>query len=160
MGTSLDIRLAKKEEDRVLYWKRYDSFVDHRVRWRASVMRHLFHILPGQKLLEIGAGNGLFTKTLAEATNNECGITAGIFSEKYENEVSERLRAFNTKIIVLNPFPEILQGRQYDCVVFWHLLGSNYHSQVLHIVKSLIKPGGGFLFLNQILGILIFKCVG
>ena len=145
MDTSLAIRLAEKEEDRILYWERYDHFVDHRVRWRASVMRHLFHILPGQKLLEIGAGSGLFTQSLIEKTNNECEITAGIFSAKYKNEISKRLKGFNTEIIVLNPFPEILQGRQYDYIVFWHLLGSKYHSQILHIVKSLIKPGGGLL---------------
>jgi len=145
MEKSLTEQLARKEESRTVYWKRKDHFVNHRVRWRASVMRHLFHILPGQKLLEIGAGNGLFTQTLAEATNNECEITAGIFSENYENEISERLRVFNTKIIVLNPFPDALQEIQYDYVVFWHLLDSEYCNQMLHIIKPLIRPGGGLL---------------
>tara|TARA_Y100000031_G_scaffold48114_1_gene54896 strand:+ start:104 stop:1621 length:1518 start_codon:yes stop_codon:yes gene_type:complete len=145
MDTSLAIRLAEKEENRTVYWKRYDPFVDHRVRWRASVMRHLFHILPGQKILEIGAGNGLFTQSLAEVTNNECEITAGIFSTKYKNEISKKLRGFNTEIIVLNHFPDSLQGKQFDYIVFWHLLESKYHSQIFHIIKSLIKPGGGFL---------------
>ena len=145
METTITARLAKVEENRTVYWEKYDPFVGHRVKWRASVMRHLFHILPGQKLLEIGAGDGLFTQSLAEVTNNECEITAGIFSAKYENEIRKKLRGFNAEIVVLNHFPDSLQGKQFDYVVFWHLLEAESRNQILHIVKSLIKPGGSLL---------------
>mgnify|MGYP003961524807 CR=1 FL=1 len=45
----LSLRLAEQENRRTVYWNRFDSFVDFRMNWRASMMRHLFHILPGQK---------------------------------------------------------------------------------------------------------------
>jgi 2-polyprenyl-3-methyl-5-hydroxy-6-metoxy-1,4-benzoquinol methylase len=145
MEISLTARLAKKEEDRTVYWEKYDPFVNYRVRWRASVMRHLFHVLPGQKILEIGAGDGLFTQALVEITNNECEITAGIFSTKYKNEISNKLRGFNAEIVVLNHFPDSLQGKQFDYVVFWHLLEGESRNQIFHNIRSFIKPGGGLL---------------
>ena len=64
--------LAKQEDRRAAYWNRFDPFVDLRMKWRASMMRHLFHILPGQEILEIGAGNGEFTRSLVIATRDEC----------------------------------------------------------------------------------------
>ena len=35
-----------------------------KLRWRALTVRHCFHVLPGESILELGAGSGLWTEHL------------------------------------------------------------------------------------------------
>ncbi len=63
---NLAVILSEQEKRRTIYWNKFDPFVKLRMSWRASVMRHLFHILPGQEILEIGAGDGTFISRLQE----------------------------------------------------------------------------------------------
>ena len=83
-------RLSRQEEQRTIYWNEVDPFIDLRMEWRASMMRHLFHILPGQRILEVGAGNGKFTRALRQVTRGECEITAVTFSQKYLNDIENK----------------------------------------------------------------------
>jgi 2-polyprenyl-3-methyl-5-hydroxy-6-metoxy-1,4-benzoquinol methylase len=137
--------LAEQEDRRTVYWNRFDPFVDLRMKWRASMMRHLFHILPGQKILEIGAGSGEFTRSLITATRDECKITTVVFSLKYRDEIREKLNNNNVDIVCLDSFPGTLQDEKFDCVVTNHMLGDRVRNEFLCAVKQLIKPGGGFL---------------
>ena len=137
--------LAEQENKRTVYWNRYDLFVDLRMKWRASMLRHLFHILPGQKILEIGAGKGDFTRSLITATRDECKITTVVFSLKYRDEIREKLNNNNVDIVCLNSFPGILQDEKFDCIVSNHMLGDSIRNEFLCAVKQLIRPGGGFL---------------
>jgi SAM-dependent methyltransferase len=137
--------LVKQEDRRAVYWNRYDPFVDLRMKWRASMMRHLFHILPGQRILEIGAGNGEFTRSLLIATREECKITTVVFSLKYRDEIREKLNNNNVDIVCLDSFPGTLQGEKFDCVITNHMLGDHIRNEFLCAVKQLIRPGGGFL---------------
>ena len=137
--------LAKQEDRRAVYWNRYDPFVDLRMKWRASMMRHLFHILPGQRILEIGAGNGEFTRSLLIATREECKITTVVFSLKYRDEIREKLNNNNVDIVCLDSFPGTLQDEKFDCVITNHMLGDHIRNEFLCAVKQLIRPGGGFL---------------
>lgn len=137
--------LAKHEDRRAVYWNRYDPFVDLRMKWRASMMRHLFHILPGQKILEIGAGSGEFTRSLLIATREECKITAVVFSNKYRDEIREKLNNSKVDVVCLDSFPGSLQDETFDCVVTNHMLGDHTRNEFLCAVKQLIRPGGGFL---------------
>ena len=137
--------LAKQEDRRAAYWHRYDPFVDLRMKWRASMMRHLFHILPGQKILEIGAGNGEFTRSLLIATREECKITTVVFSLKYQDEIKEKLHNNDVDIVCLDSFPGTLQDEKFDCVIANHMLGDHIREEFLCAVKQLIRPGGRFL---------------
>ncbi len=137
--------LASQENIRTIYWNRFDPFVDLRLNWRASMMRHLFHILPGQKVLEIGAGSGQFTRSLITATRGECKITTIVFSPKFLHEIKENLKGKNINIVCLDSFPGSLQGEKFDYIVAYHMLENQICNAFLHAVKSLMKPGGGFL---------------
>lgn len=139
-------KLAEKEEERVNYWNYFDPFIEIRLKWRASLMRQSFHILPGQKILEIGAGNGIFSRALASITRNECEITASIFSEKYEDSIRNNLKCFNVNIFVLDSFPGKLLNKRFDYIVFSHLLERNTCNYFLQAVKNLLNIGGGLIF--------------
>src|ERR1044072_7996452 len=72
--------LQEQEARRMIFWNECDPFIDERMQWRASMIRHLFHILPGARILEIGAGNGKFTRALTKVLRDECEITSVVFS--------------------------------------------------------------------------------
>ncbi len=145
MTEGLAIRLSEQENLRTAYWDTKDAFVDLRMKWRASMMRHLFHILPGQEILEIGAGNGRFTSELSVATRNECKITALVFSPHHKTEIENKCKGRNVEVICSDFFPGVLQARRFDYIVANHLLGYSFRDIFLYVVKTLLKPGGGVL---------------
>ena len=137
--------LSEQENGRTVYWNKFDPFVDLRLNWRASMMRHLFHILPGQRILEIGAGNGKFSRALAAATRNECEITSVVFSSKYRDEIKEAPYGNNIKIVCVNSFPGLLRSEKFDWVVAYHMLDNQTRNVFLSSIRPLIRPGGGLL---------------
>ena len=138
-------RLSLQESGRTACRDQSDPFIDLRMKWRASMMRHLFHILPGQKILEIGAGNGKFTRALNEATRGECKITAAVFSRKYQDQLKNLSPDSNIDVCCLESFPGPLCGQEFDCIVADHMLEGKNAREFLKATKSLLKPGGGLL---------------
>ncbi len=138
--------LSDQEKLRMLYWTKYDHFIDIRLKWQASTMRHLLHVLPGQKILEIGAGDGRFTETLNQMTRGECSITAVVFSPGYKEAMGARLTQPNIQIHLADNFPGTLQEKKFDFIVAHHMLGDKSRNAFLQSVKNFLKPGGGVLF--------------
>src|SRR3954463_10638677 len=68
------------ERTREEYWRSYRQSSPHRLRWRALTVRHSFHLLPGESILEIGAGGGIWTRELAAVFRGENEITSAIFN--------------------------------------------------------------------------------
>src|SRR5258706_14210112 len=54
--------LALRERVGEVYWKRRDPIIEDRMLWRAQTFRHVMHVLPGQSILEIGCGDGSFSR--------------------------------------------------------------------------------------------------
>lgn len=144
-GKKIVAQLLLFEKKKTIYWNKYDPFVDLRMQWRASMMRHLFNILPGQRILEIGAGDGRFTQALVSVTRDECRITALVFSPEYQNEIKGKVKSRNLDVIYAESLPADLNREKFDYVVANHLLGIDCPAAFLSEVKSLIKPGGGLL---------------
>ncbi len=63
--------LRKREQFREQYWLKKDPIIKERLLWRAQTFRHMVHLLPGQSILELGSGNGLFTKQLHIVSRGE-----------------------------------------------------------------------------------------
>ena len=70
--------LREMERTREAYWLRYASTSPTKLRWRAVTVRHCFHVLPGESILEVGAGSGLWTEHLVSALGAENRITADV----------------------------------------------------------------------------------
>ena len=141
----LYLALAEQEKNKMVYWERFDHFVDLRMMWRASTMRHLFHILPGQSILEIGAGNGKFTLALSRATKNECDITAVVFSTEYKNFIESAKGQENLQVLHMEDFPAQLNDQKFDYIVAHNMLEDETRNGLLYTIKDLLKPGGGLL---------------
>lgn len=72
--------LGIREQYRDQYWQNRDPIAADRLLWRAQTFRHIVHLLPNQTILELGSGQGLFTRQLLQVTRGENPITTVTFS--------------------------------------------------------------------------------
>ena len=135
--------LALREKTRDEYLVRRDPIATDRLRWRAQSFRHLVHLLPGQSILEMGCGKGLFTQQLVQVTHRRNPITAVTFGSSSDKPVNwpESAEWFASE-----SFPGTLQGRQFDFIVAMDLLDQRHCAAVLQHVYELLKPGGQVVF--------------
>lgn len=139
-------RMAVREHASDRYWTREDHLGELRCWWRAQTVRQMFHVLPGETILELGCGSGTLTRPLVRATRGECPITAATFSPGIVTSVPD---AAPVTVIGLAEFPGELAGMTFDYVVGTNLLDSNNASSVLGEVQKLLKPGGRILFFES-----------
>ena len=85
--TSIIGTLAIREQFRDRYFENHDPIADDRMLWRAHTFRHMVHLLPGQTILELGCGRGMFTRQLARVTRGENPITAVTFAADTHRQV-------------------------------------------------------------------------
>jgi SAM-dependent methyltransferase len=115
-----------------------------RLRWRAGVVRHTFHVLPGESLLEVGAGSGLWTERLVEVLRGENPITAAVFDPGLA-EVASGRHLVGTRVLVVTDLATLGASGPYDYVVGDGILGHDRSPEVLELLHSVLKPGGQML---------------
>lgn len=135
--------LADRERYRDNYWETRDPIVDERLLWRAQSFRHLVHLLPGQSILELGCGNGRFTRQLLRVSRGENPITSVSFSAM--NEASPSIRQ-SVECVKVSSLPGPLQGRRFDFVIVLDLLDRRTCARMLQNVYDLLNPGGHLVF--------------
>lgn len=143
----LDVPLMEtlriRERYRDHYLQRCDPIADDRLLWRAQTFRHLVHLLPGQTILELGCGRGLFTRQLHHVSRGENPITAVTFG--LESRRPEGLPE-SVEFHALASLPGVLEGVRFDYVVAMDLLDRRNSPGILRDVYDLLNPGGQVLF--------------
>ena len=137
--------LAEKERSRLTYWENTDYFLPFRLNWRAQMARNLFHLLPGESLLELGCGDARWSQKISAANQDSNPICAATFDSEYYEKLKQQSLPENIEPVLLDSFPQKLKNRKFDYVVAWHMLPSENYSQFLLYVKQFLKPGGKFL---------------
>ncbi len=141
---SLEQNLREMEVSRENYWRRYPKTSPIKLCWRALSVRHCFHVLPGESILELGAGSGLWTKHLTTVLRGENPITAAVFNEDLAAEAAEKTLP-NTNFVHVTDFDE-LPAESFDYVVGTAILCHDRYAQNLAVLYRLLKPGGQLLF--------------
>ena len=137
--------IADRERVSDWYWTRKDTLIGMRVWWRATTARHILHLLPGERILELACGTGILTRALEAVSRRECPITAATFDpENQMSWVSSSLRS--TVGVRLSGFPGELVDREFDYVIASNLLDQSCSALLLTEVQKLLKPGGRLLF--------------
>jgi dolichol-phosphate mannosyltransferase len=142
---ALEQNLKEMERKREAYWLRYPATSDLKLRWRAFSVRHCFHVLPGETILEIGGGSGLWTQHLASVLRGENPITAAVFNTNLAESAS-RKQFPNTKIVDVKNLLVDLPEESFDYVVGTGILCHDEYPQNLELIRRVLKPGGEFLF--------------
>jgi len=142
--TTLEDNLREMERTREAYWRRYPATSPTKLEWRALTVRHAFHVLPGERVLELGAGSGLWTAHLAGSLKGECPITAVVFDSVFADELKARSLA-NTEVVAVESLDELEEG-SFDYVVGTAIICHDRYGENLRALHRLLKPGGQLLF--------------
>jgi hypothetical protein len=135
-----------REQARSAYAKYRDPIFSDRMLWRAQSFRHMMHLRPGQTILELGCGDGVFTEHLVNTTRSECVITAVTFdvsASKPTNLPTE------VEFLALSSFPAQLTNRKFNFIVAQDLLDRRNIRWLLHALYGLLEPGGQILFFQS-----------
>ena len=140
--------LQKQEQSRESYWKNVDYFLSVRLKWRAQMVRHLFHLFPEDSILEVGAGSCQWTREISEANGNRNPICAATLNKEFYDENNHTNFSENIERVHLEEFPGKLSERRFDFIVGYHLLTDENTGAFLIELKKLLKPGGQLLFFD------------
>jgi SAM-dependent methyltransferase len=135
-------KLANRERAMMRYWASKDPIRNVRQWWRATTVRHMFHVLPGESILELGCGG--LAEALGRITRGESPITVASFADT--PSASGPDGGAEIEAVRLDAFPGPLAGRQFDYIVASSLLDLHNGPDLLHEVLKLLKPGGQILF--------------
>jgi SAM-dependent methyltransferase len=137
--------LCAMETAREAYWLRYPATSPTKLQWRAVAMRHCFHVLPGETILELGAGSGLWTEHLTDVLKGRNPITAAVFNDDLA-AAAEAKHLDNVKVVRVSELDTAFEPESFDYIVGTAILCHNQHAQNLLALNRLLKPGGQILF--------------
>lgn len=132
-----------REQFRDRYLADRDPIAEDRMLWRAQTFRHMVHLLPGQGILELGCGEGAFTRQLARVSRGQNPITAVTFTAKAGRPPDVPAEV---EFLQVSSVPGPLHGRCFDFVVAMDLLDRGNCASLLQRIFELLKPGGQVLF--------------
>jgi 2-polyprenyl-3-methyl-5-hydroxy-6-metoxy-1,4-benzoquinol methylase len=135
--------LGVRERYRDHYWQKRDPIYKDRLLWRAHTFRHMVHLLPNETILELGCGQGLFTRQLLRVSRGRNPITAVTFNPDtvWPEKISPAVEHLTTSSL-----PGALAGRRFDYIVAMDLMDQRNCAWFLQSVYELLKPGGQVIF--------------
>jgi len=144
---SVEHNLREMEQTRENYFKAFPGSSPYKLRRRAMTVRHCFHVLPGETVLELGAGSGLWTQYLTEVLGPKNFITAAVFNEHFADHDRWQKIKPAAPVVVRN-FADF-KAESFDYVVGTAILCHNEYSENLKEILRLLKPGGQILFFEN-----------
>lgn len=130
------------ERSREAYWLRYPDTSPTKLRWRALAFRHSFHVLPGESILELGAGSGIWTEHLSDVLRGENPITGAVFNR----ELLRESKRADVRFQCVEDLTRDLEPESFDYVIGTAILCHRGYEHNLQALYRLLKPGGQLLF--------------
>ncbi len=121
------------------------SHLSARLRRRAFWVAKSLPVLPGQRILELGAGGGIWTEHLAAVLDGQSLLSAAVFNRDLA-DVTQSKNLPNTEFICIDDIRSDFPPECFDCVVGTDILTDELWPSTLGFVYRCLKPGGQFLF--------------
>jgi SAM-dependent methyltransferase len=142
MALEHTLRAMERSDD--AYWRRHPDSSRIKLQWRAATVRHCFHVLPTESVLQLGAGSGTWTEHLVKALRAQNPVTAAVFNSDLA-ALADARDLPNTRIRHVNGLDDLGDAR-FDYVVGTGVLSHEGCDETLALVYRLLKPGGQALF--------------
>lgn len=139
--------LQKLELHREQRWKRRGKAAELKLHWRAVAIQHMLQVVPGETILELGAGSGLLTAQLDNVLHGENSVTSVVFSQELFAE-AERRSLPGVNLLSGNSFDTVPPGH-FDYVIGSGMLWHSSFSECVNWIHSVLKPGGQMLFFDS-----------
>jgi SAM-dependent methyltransferase len=107
------------------------------------MVRHAFHVLPGETILELGAGTGYWTRYLTDVLRGENPITGAVFNQDYRDQAEALC---NVTYVKVEDMARDLPAEGFDYIVGTAILCHDLYPQNLQALHRLLRPGGQILF--------------
>ena len=141
----LSSTLQELEVHREERWKRGGKAAELKLHWRAVVIQHMLHIVPGETILELGAGSGLLTQQIESLLNGENSHTSVVvFSPELLGQAAQR--SLPCVHLLSGDFLNALPSAQFDYVIGSGMLWHSGFMDCLRWIFNRLKPGGLMLF--------------
>jgi dolichol-phosphate mannosyltransferase len=141
---SLQGILQKLELQRERRWHQGGKATELKLHWRAKAIQHMLDLVPGESILELGAGSGLLTKHLDSVLHGENPITSIVFSQELFEQAALR-RLSGVKVLAGDCLRSVPSGH-YDYVIGAGMLWHSDFAECQRWIYSALKPGGQILF--------------
>ena len=138
--------LKSRERYNDAYLLNNDPIYADRLMWHANTFRHLVHLLPGETILEVGAGRGLFVDALAQASRRRNPITAVTFDPELAALGEQRADA---EWVAGASLPDGLKAGKFDYVVLQNILDDRYAPALMEGIYSWLASGGRVVFFES-----------
>ncbi len=145
MSVLIESNLQEMERSREAYWLRYPATSPLKLNWRAIAVRHCFHVLPGERILELGAGSGLWTEYLTKVLRGRNPITAAVFNDDLAAG-AKRKQLLNVEVVPVQDLAGDFAPESFDYIVGTAIICHNAFAYNLRSLYRLLKPGGQILF--------------
>lgn len=132
------------ESQRERRWLSGGQAAELKLCWRASAIQHLLHLVPGESILEVGAGSGLLTMQLDRILHGENPLTSVVFSPELLTQAAGR-RLHGVALLSGDSLRSIPAG-QFDYVVGVGMLWHSALAEWQRWIHRVLKPGGQMLF--------------
>jgi SAM-dependent methyltransferase len=134
--------LAGRESHAADYRRSRDPIAAERLIWQAHAFRHLVHLLPGETILEIGSGDGGFTRALAEMTRGRNKLVAATATRS-------PAAVPNVETFAIDSLPGPIEGQRFHYVVAQNVLDRDTVSYLMEHVFALLEDGGRAIFIES-----------
>jgi dolichol-phosphate mannosyltransferase len=134
--------LARRENHAAEYRVRRDPIATERLLWQAHTFRHLVHLLPGETILELGSGDGSFTRALVDVTRGRNPLLAA-------TATAQEARVTNVETVVIDSLPGPIAGRRFRYIVAQNVLDRRTVAYLLEHAFTLLEDGGRAIFIES-----------